>query len=260
MKKTKQGTLLFLPILTSLVLAGCGGGSGGNPSQGPARVELGTAGDFTIFANTGIDNATPSAAITGDIGVGPGVTSTAITGFSLSLAPGAPSSTSAQVSGQVYAFDYADPTPAYVTTASADMGAAYTDAAGRTLPDFLNLNGGLIGGLTLAPGLYKWGTDVTIAFGTNLTISGGANDVWIFQIDGNLTTAAATNIILAGGAKAKNVFWQVAGTSVTMGANSSFKGIVLAQNAINLGNQASVNGRLFAQTAANLDQNSVTRP
>ena len=260
MKKSKQGTLLFLPILTSLVLAGCGGSSNVNPAQGPARVDLGSVEDFTVFANTGIDSATFPAAITGDIGVGPGVTSTAITGFSLSLPPAGASSTSAQVSGQVYAFDYAPPTPTVVTTASTDMGIAYTDAAGRLLPDFLNLNGGLIGGLTLAPGLYKWGTDVSIAFGTNLTISGGANDVWIFQIDGNLSTAAATNIILAGGAKAENVFWQVAGTSVTMGANSSFNGIVLAQNAINLGNQASVNGRLLAQTAVNLDQNSVTRP
>ena len=257
MKTNNYGYILCLAAVASIVLLGCGGG-GSKPSLGPAKVALGQAGNFEIFANTGIDNSTFPAAITGHMGVGQGVTSTAITGFALVLPPAGAFSTSAQVTGRVYAFDYAPPTPTFVTTASTDMGTAYTDAAGRTLPDFLDLGAGDIGGLTLAPGLYKWGTGVTLPFGTNVTLSGGPNDVWIFQISGTLTTAASTSVILAGSAQAKNVFWQVAGTSVTLGANSTFKGIILAQNAINVGNQAIISGRLFAQTAVNLNQNTVT--
>ncbi len=263
MKKLSYGLILCLAGVLTFALTSCGGGGSTTPPPvplGPPPVALGTTGNYTVFANTGIDNATFPAAITGHIGVGPGVTSTAITGFALNLPAGGAFSTSSQVTGNVYAFDYAPPTPTNVTTASGDMGTAYTDAAGRLLPDFLNLNGGNLGGLTLAPGLYRWGSAVTLPFGTNLTLSGAAIDVWIFQIDGNLTTAAATSVFLAGGAKAKNVFWQVAGASVTLGANSAFEGIILAQNAINIGNQTAVTGRLFAQTAVNLDQNTVVAP
>jgi hypothetical protein len=227
---------------------------------GQAPVNLGLAGNYAIFANTGIANATVPAAITGDMGVGPGVTSTAITGFALNLPAGAAFSTSAQVTGNIYAFDYAAPTPTAVTTASNDMGTAYTDAAGRLLPDFVDVAVGNLGGQTLTPGLHRFGSNVSLPFGTNVTFSGGANDVWIIQITGTLTTGAATNVFLSGGAQAKNIFWQVAGTSVTLGANARFEGVVLAQNAINFGNQASAGSRLLAQTAVNLDQNAVTQP
>jgi hypothetical protein len=99
-----------------------------------------------------------------------------------------------------------------------------------------------------------------LPFGSNVTLSGGPDDVWILQVAGTLTTGAATNVFLTGGAKAKNVFWQVAGTSVSLGANAHFEGIVLAKNAINFGNRASTNSRLLAQTAVNLDQNVVAQP
>jgi hypothetical protein len=227
---------------------------------GQAPVGLGLAGNYAIFANTGIANATVPAAITGDMGVGPGVTSTAITGIALNLPAGAAFSTSAQVTGNIYAFDYAVPTPTNVTTASNDMGTAYTDAAGRLLPDFVDVAVGNLGGQTLTPGLHRFGSNVSLPFGTNVTFSGGPDDVWIIQITGTLTTGAATNVFLSGGAKAKNIFWQVAGTSVTLGANAHFEGVVLAQNAVNFGNQASANSRLLAQTAVNLDQNAVTQP
>jgi len=228
-------------------------------AKGPAPVQLGLAGNYTIFADTGISTIAP-AAITGNIGVGPGVTSTAITGFALTLPAGSAYSTSAQVNGKVYAFDYAAPTPANVTTASQDMGAAYADAAGRIHPNYLNLKSGNLAGLTLYPGLYTWGSGVTLPVGTDVTLSGGSNDVWIFQISGTLTTGANTHVFLTGGALAKNVFWQVAGTSVTLGANAEFEGIVLAKDAINFGSKAQETGRLLAQTAVNLNQNAVTEP
>jgi len=68
----------------------------------------------------------------------------------------------------MYASDYAAPTPANLTASVLDMQTAYTDAAGRTLPDFAELGAGNIDGMTLAPGLYKWGTGVTIPTGVTL--------------------------------------------------------------------------------------------
>jgi hypothetical protein len=227
-------------------------------AQGPAPVPLGLAGNYAIFTNTGISNATPPAAIIGNMGTGPGVTSTAITGFAL-IAAG-DHATSTQVTGNVYAFDYADPTPENVTTASIDMGLAYDNAAGRLLPDFSELAGGNLGGQTLVPGLYKWTSGVTLPVNTTVTLSGGPNDVWIFQISGTLVAGANTNVLLLGGAQPKNIFWQVAGASVTLGADSHFEGVVLAKSAISFGNKTSANSRLLAQTRVNLDENNVTQP
>ena len=149
------------------------------------------------------------------------------------------------------------PTSSNLTTAVTDMGTAYTDAAGRPTPDFLNLGAGEIGRQTLIPGLYKWTTGVTIS--SDVTISGGANDVWIFQIPGNLTMSPAKNVTLSGGAKAKNIVWQVAG-AVGIGTTAHFEGIILSQTSITLGTGASMNGRALAQTAVILDQSTVTTP
>ena len=220
-----------------------------------APVNLGLAGNFAILAKSGISTV-PASAVTGDLGVSP-IDSTAITGFSLILDATTQFSTSSQVVGKVYAADYSAPTPADLTTAVGDMETAYTDAAGRTLPDFTELGAGNIGGMTLAPGLYKWGTGVTIP--TDVMLSGGPNDVWIFQIAGNLNMAGAKSVLLSGGAQAGNIFWQVAGgVGVDLGSTSHFEGSILAQAGINLQNGASINGRLLAQTAVTLQANAVT--
>ena len=223
--------------------------------MGPAPVDLGTAGDFVILAKSGIDTV-PNSAVTGDIGVSP-IDSTAITGFSLILDSSTTFSTSAQVTGMAFAADYAPPTPAALTTAVSDMETAYTDAAGRTTPDFTELGAGDISGLTLVPGLYKYGTGVLIS--TDVTLEGGPNDVWIFQIAGGITQASSTSVILSGGATSRNVFWQVFG-SVALDPTAHFEGIILSQTEITLATGASINGRLLSQTAVTLDQSTVTEP
>jgi hypothetical protein len=142
-----------------------------------------------------------------------------------------------------------------MTTAILDMQNAFTDAAGRTLPDATDLGAGNIDGMTLAPGLYKWGTGVTIPIG--VTLSGGANDVWIFQIAQDLTVGNGAIVTLSGGAQ--NIFWQVSG-QVVLGTTSDFKGIILCQTQIALQTGATLLGRALAQTAVTLDANAVTRP
>lgn len=231
--------------------AGNGSGAGG---RGPSPVVLGSASNYVILAKTGVSSV-PTSAVTGNIGISPAQAS-AVTGFSLALGAGAAFATSSQVTGNIYAPGYAAPTPANLTTAISAMQTAYTDAAGRTLPDFIELATGNIGGLTLPAGLYKWSNTVTIP--SNVTLSGNANDVWIFQIAGNLTQASGKRVILSGGALASNVFWQVAGT-VTIGTTARMEGQVLSQTGITLGTGASANGRLLAQTAVTLAKATVVQ-
>jgi hypothetical protein len=212
-------------------------------------VALGIASNYVLLSKAGISN-TGTTKITGDIGVSP-IAASAITGFALVLDKSGTYSRSTAVVGKVYAATYAAPTPSVLTTAVKDMETAYTNAAGRTA-GVTELGAGNIGGLTLAPGVYKWSSNVTIP--TNVTLSGGKNDVWIFQVAGTLSISSAKQIILAGGAQAKNVFWQVAGAT-TLGTNSTFNGTILDQTNIALQTGAVLNGRALAQTAITLDAN-----
>ena len=218
-----------------------------------AVVNIGSAGNYVILAKTAITNNATSA-ITGDLGLSPAATSY-VTGFALTKATGY--ATAVQVTGKIYAADMVAPTPINLTTAVNNMITGYNDAAGRPSPDFTELATGNIGGKTLIPGLYKWTNNVTVP--SDVTLSGGADDVWIFQIAGNLTTSSAVKITLKDGAQAKNIFWQVAGI-VTLGTTSHFEGVVLSKTSIVLKTGASMNGRALAQTSVVLDKNTVTKP
>lgn len=211
-------------------------------------VNLGAAEEFAILSKSGITDVYPSA-ITGNVGTSP------ITGAALLL-------TCPEVTGTIYTADAEGPLPCRVTNASmlttavSDMQTAYTDAAGRVNPDFLNLGAGTIGGLTLTKGLYKWTSNVLIP--TDITIKGKKNDVFIFQVDGTLDMSSGVKIILKG-VQAKNIFWVVAG-SVTLGTTSHFEGNILGQTGINMQTGASINGRMLAQTAVTLQMNTVVKP
>ncbi len=224
--------------------------------SGPTPIFLATAGNFAILTKAGV-STTVGSSINGDIGVSPAATSY-ITGFG-TLTAGATYATSPLVTGKIYGADMVPPTPVYLTRAISDMEIAYTAAVGRAAGvgvGNLNLGGGILANKTLVAGTYTWGTDVTIT--TDLTLNGGANDVWIFQI-ANKLDLNSNKIILTGGAQAKNIFWQVAGT-VTLGTNSHFEGILLAKTNIAMLTGASANGRMLAQTAVTLQSNAITQP
>jgi len=214
-----------------------------------AGVSLGLASEFVILSKSGITNVYKSA-ITGDIGSSP------ITGAAILV-------TCAEVTGTIYSVDAAGPLPCTVnnatrlTTAVGDMQTAYTDAAGRSNPDFINLGAGNIGGKTLTAGLYKWSTAVIAP--TDVTLTGGPDDIFIFQVAGTLKLSSAVRFTLAGGVQSKNIFWQAAG-AVTLGTTSHFEGNILGQTAINMQTGATINGRMLAQTAVTLQMNTVTKP
>jgi hypothetical protein len=218
-------------------------------------IDLGTAGNFAILAKSGI-STTGATSVVGDIGVSPAA-ATFITGFGLIMDASNTFSTSSLVTGKVYAADYTAPTPAYMTTAISDMETAYTSAAGQVPVTITGLGSGNIGGLTITPGIYKWTTGVIIP--TDVTLSGNANDTWIFQIAQTLDISSAQKVILSGGALADNIVWQVAGQT-TLGTTSQFKGTILDQTAIVINTGAWLEGRALSQTAVTLNGSVTPEP
>ncbi|MHB8474468.1 MAG: ice-binding family protein [Sulfuricaulis sp.] len=270
----------LLALAAAALMAGCGSSGGGSSSSagvpassaaaGPTGavstaaggVPLGAAGYYAILAKAGVSTV-PNSVVTGNVGLSP-TARVGLTGWSETAAADNSDlySTSAQVAapGKLYAADYAEPTPTNLGTAVLNMEAAYTDAAGRPAgvgATNLNRGAGTLTNDTLVAGTYTWNSALNIP--TDLTLSGSATDVWIFQVAGTLDMAAAKKVILSGGALPQNIFWQVSG-AVTMGAGTHFEGIILGKTGITFGTLASINGRLLAQTAVVLDETTVTVP
>lgn len=217
-----------------------------------APINLGSAGNFVVLSKTGVTDV-PTSHITGNVGVSP------ISGAAIGI-------TCAEVAGTISSVDAAGPAPCSLiapvalTQAITDMQTAYTTAAGLTTPGYTELGAGNISGMTLAPGLYKWSTDV-LTDGTGFTLSGGPNSVWVFQIAGNLTVANGARIVLSAGAQAGNIFWQVGGlTGVTLGTTSNFSGNLLSAKQVIINTGATLTGRAMAQTQVTLQSSTVTSP
>jgi hypothetical protein len=214
-------------------------------------IMLGVAGDFAILSGTGVTDVYASVVV-GDVGTSP------ITGAAIGLACD-------EIIGNFYVVDAAGPMGCSITdsskltTAIGDMNFAYNSAAGVNNPDFLNLEAGAIGGKTLAPGVYKWTSNVLVAADIYLQGTQSTYDRWIFQIDGTLDLSTGIKVHLTNGALVKNIVWQVA-QQVTVQAGGHLEGIVLGKTAIAMITGASHNGRLMAQTAVTLDQNTVVQP
>lgn len=220
-------------------------------AAGPTPVNLWSISSFAILSKTAITDV-PTSIITGNVWASP------ITGAAIGL-------TCVEVTWNIYSVDATWPLPCVttdpilLTTAVSDMEAAYTDAAGRTIPTATELNAWSIGWLIFTPGLYKWSTDVNIA--TDITLSGNANDVWIFQISGDLSIASATQIKLFGWANASNIFWQVWGpTGATLWTTSIFNWTILSAKQIILQTNAALNWRALAQAQTTLDHNIIRIP
>jgi len=267
-EKPFKPPMWILASLLGVIAAGCGGNDNGSAAmasadkpnnagagtgvgglgKGPAPVELGAAANYVILAQSEITNV-PTSAVTGNVGLSPA------TGAALGIP-------CAEVTGVINAVNTAGPLPCSVmdavglTAAVGAEGTAYTDAQGRA-PDYTELAAGNIGGLNLSPATYKWSTAVTIP--ATLTLTGGANDVWIFQIAQSLTVSSGVQIILVGGALPQNVFWATFGVT-QLGTTSKFNGVILSQTSIVMNTGATLDGRMFAGTAVTLEQNTITHP
>ena len=231
----------------------------------PLTVNLGTAGNFVILGETAV-TTTAGTSVVGDIGISPAA-ATFITGFGLIADPSNVFSTSSLVTGNIYASDYAVPTPANMGIAIGDMMTAESDAAGRAPTWPTELYAGDLSGQTLYAGVYKWSTSVNINTDVTLDAQGDPNAIWIFEIAMDLNIAdggsvpAGIKVLLAGGAQASNIFWQVGGlTGATLGTYSTFNGTILSQKQVVIKTGAVLNGRALAQTQVTLDASDINSP
>ena len=216
-----------------------------------ATVVLGTSANYAILSNSAITDV-PSSAITGDVGISPGLRSN-ITGLTVP-----------EVTGTIYASDDSVPIANILTAAKTDGLNAYNDAvnAGRGTPTSISGN---INGLTLAPGLYSSLTSIEISPGGFLYLDAGgnANAAFVIKSATSITTASTSEVVLAGGAQAKNVFW-VAGSTITLGTYSKMKGTLIASTSISCLTGSNLNGRAIVQGAAagqvTLDHTTIVKP
>lgn len=211
------------------------GGTSGNAAP-TTIVDLGVASPYAVLSGASVGNTVsapgaPHTTIRGDLGV---KADTAPTGFP----PGVVTGTIRQGSS--------------VDSAHAKAVSAYNEIANRT--GGVVVAGALVGAV-LSPGLY---TIAGAASNTGtLTLDGEGNPdaVFVFQVNGALSFAAASHVVLTNGAKASRVFWQVNGAGA-VGAGSNFVGTLIAMDAVAMGNGTFINGRAIALTGAlTLDNN-----
>ncbi len=231
-----------------------GGSEAENIEAGPVPaivINLGLAAPFAIAATAGLTNTitAPITHINGDVVLDPDKTCNAVTvdnagGFGLcgGMAP--------TISGTVITNVYPDTTTS--TAIKAALNAAFLSitppagppavgtlaggtpiAAPTTLGDLAG-NPLVLGDNWFTPGVYMSGTSILIAGDITIDGQGDPNATFVFQSASTLTTTdgapspgAHTRILLANGAKASNVWWQVA-TSATIGLYSEFQGNILA--------------------------------
>jgi hypothetical protein len=235
------GTVLAGLGLAMLVLALSPPTSAAADTTISGPIDLGAAAPFSVLAGTEVTNVPAlGTSVWGNVGVFPG---SSISGFG----PG---------EGVILGTSHPPGTDA--PAAQAALTTAYGVAASLT-PTISGL--GDLNGLTLVPGVYSGGAlSLTNTALVDLTLTGGANDVWVFQASSTLITDTGTQILITGGATPCNVFWQV-GSSATLGVGSTFVGIVMANIQIEAHTSATIAGRLLARTAAvTLDQNVITNP
>lgn len=209
----------------------------GATTTGPAPVNLGSAGTFSGVGGgaAGMTNQGTFTVVNGDIGTTGA--STTVTGFhDLTVAGTPPPCTYTETTlniGLVNGSINTAPPPPTVgcpsegtatTFAAAQRALADAQTAFNTLAAMPSTGdpGGNLGGLTLAPGVWKPAGGSLLITGSDLTLDaqGDANAVWVFQMASSLTVGAAgapRSVILINGAQAKNVFWQV-GSAATINA------------------------------------------
>jgi hypothetical protein len=227
---------------------------------------------FGVFGgNAGITNQGLNTRINNG-GIGTTAASTLVTGFTDKLAsPNEVYTVTPLNNGLVYGGIYAAaPAPGNATKAQKaleglnEARALYNSISPAAKPGGSDQGSGELGGLTLAAGVYKSASGTYKITNGDLTLSGSATDVWIFQAESSLTVgspAATRNVKLTGGALAKNVYWYVGSTAVINYAGGGvMTGNILAEDGVTLsspgssttlpGQETVLNGRAISLIAS----------
>jgi hypothetical protein len=185
-------------------------------------IDLGTANTFGILAST-YTNTVTGVIVNGDLGytTGPAVTPV------------------------IFGTTYVSPNPIYSQAGSAE-GTALSNVNSKActvnLGTTVHLASAQPGGV-YTPGVYCTTGAADIETPAGITLSG--NGIYIFKINGALTTVANSHVTLTGGADANNVFWAPT-QATTLGANSVFAGTDIDDSGITIGSTVTWTGRALA--------------
>lgn len=232
-------------------------------STGP---NLGSAAMFGAFGgNAGVTNQGVNTVINGSIGTT--AASTLVTGFHDASA--IYTETGSNIGFVTNGIFTAPPMPgtaasfAIATQGLADANAVYLSTSPANMPGGTDPGAGELGGLTLAPGIYKSASGTFNISNGNLTLDaqGNPNAVWIFQTAAGLTVGiagptGAKSVNLINGALPKNVFWHVGSAATINGAGGGVMvGTIIANSGVSFstaGNAAQtvLNGRAISLVAS----------
>src|SRR3989344_5171281 len=173
---------------------------------------LGTAASFSVFGGSAMTADGSGATVSGDLGVNPGLSA----------------SGPWTVGGSSY-FG----TGGLSGTAKTDATAAWTSMNPTNQPLGTTWDPASPPDMTPAPGLYIRSGDATI--NTTLTLNGSPTDVWIFQINNDLTFTNAATVVLGAGVNACNVYWQIDRDATIQGSpGTQFVGTLIANSNVSL--------------------------
>ena len=233
----------------------------------PSVIDLGTAAMFGAFGgNAGITNQGLNTVINNG-SLGTTAASTLITGFhdGLIVYTETPLNVG-NVTGDIFA---APPAPGTATSFAIaqkgllDANAAYLSISPAGKPGGSDPNAGELGGLTLAPGVYKSASGTFKISNGNLTLDaqGDPNATWIFQTASGLTVGiagptGAKSVILINGGLPKNVFWYVgSAATINSAGGGTMVGTIIANSGVTFStagnaNQTVLNGRAISLVAS----------
>jgi len=182
----------------------------------PTAPSLGAAGSFSVLAAKSMAANGSGTQIDGDLGLSPGLAGSRTGNWT--------------VGGAEY-FG----TSSQAFNAQADALSAFGNLAGQSSDGVLFANN------SPAPGVYTAAADTT--FSGTLTLNGGYDDVWIFQVGNDMTFTGS--VVMAGNAQACHVFWQI-GNSAVINSDSTFVGTLIASADITVHSNSIVYGRLIS--------------
>lgn len=187
------------------------------------KPSMGAAASFSVLAGLSMSSTASNTSVSGNLGLSPGF---------------AASKTGTWTVGGIQSFGDSNPTPAFNAQAAAL--AAYN----VLVSPILNPSDGPFSvgpAWSPAPGVY---TDASSpAYTGTITLNGGYNDVWVFQVSTDFTFSGS--VILTGNAQPCNVFWAVA-RDTTIASGSTFVGTLISSRDISFASGATVNGRVIA--------------
>jgi hypothetical protein len=193
-----------------------------NFAQAPA---LGTVADFVLFSSNGAIGNSGLSQVTGNVGTNNGSS----TNFG-------------NVNGQMHDNDGAS------AQCSADLLSAYNQL-NSTTSNFAHAP--LLGnGEVLIPGVYTLTGASILNLSLVLDAQNQTNAVFIFLVQGSLSTNANAKVKLINNAYACNVYWKVEGM-VSMATGTTMRGTVIANNAsILMSTGDTLEGRVLSTTGA----------